>query len=716
MEILFRLRESLLNIGIAGINLIEQDFRLKNNIEQLSNICENIPVLKKVYNLCLKFLQEENKITTYLDLLALIDAILTTQGKTIKTENLEEIDTYDLDIEENLYSQVKSAINAFTSKFSGRVQEIQNIIEINNKVLLDYRVINHTINELQDSYYEIPVLIKDCLIEIGNENLASILKESFNLKSKSMAYRLEIIGNICKEKENDFYLSLLKKAKGNLKREVIKCLSYDKSNKDVLLDLYKSKSKDYLDNLPYLIFSLAKIGDENDNIIEEILIKNLTSLHGYLKDDCIKCSCIKCHKNQNCNDKYCNMDCSLNKVLENNDIIDYLNKNIAYSESHLLANVYSEILEKDLEKYEKFLNLVDFIKKPIKNKKVYMDIFKNFCCRYSNKLETIYFKYLNSDNKVIQLLLSEMLVYNILITKDERFIELAFKINKEDKEEMFLSSYFLANLLTRPSKEVFEEFYEKVFPKKANDLSNLDKILYETKTLNLQMLLFAIKCENGKNIISAGSECTSINGVRINYSLDYINLNLRNLRLDLYENLYSEWFKLICNDDRLIFDFSVEEDKILFYKSYHILENTNILCKSNVLGFLINNSELYNDKEIGKYIYKYVLSDRIIFSLELILKCLKIINDCGVKNHNYLINRYLIKNLNKIVEDYSRNYYTYFNMFIEFFDNMKDSNFESIKNDLILQLNEELEKTNPKNYNTEVLLGRLKNNFGYLLN
>lgn len=55
-------------------------------------------------------------------------------------------------------------------------------------------------------------------------------------------------------------------------------------------------------------------------------------------------------------------------------------------------------------------------------------------------------------------------------------------------------------------------------------------------------------------------------------------------------------------------------------------------------------------------------------------------------------------------------------MFIEFFDNMKDSNFESIKNHLILQLNEELEKTNPKNYNTEVLLGRLKNNFGYLLN
>ncbi len=718
MEILFRLRESLLNIGIAGINIIEQDFRLKNNIEQLGNICENIPVLKKVYTLCLKLLQEDNKITTYLDLLGLIDAILTTQGTTIKIENLEEINTYDLDIEENLYSQIQSAINVFTNKFSGRFQEIQNIIEINKRVILDYRVINYTIDSLKDKYPEIPILIKDCLIEIGNEKIVNILKEKFALKGKSNIYILEIIGNISKEKENDFYLSLLDKAKGDLKKEVIKCLSYDKNNKDILLNLYNTKSRDYFDNLFYLMFSLAKIGDENDNTIEDILIEALTSPHEYLKEDCIKCECIKCNKNIDCDSKYCNMDCSLNQVLENSDIVVYLNNNIAYSESNLLANVYSKILEKNLEENEKILNLVDFIKKPIKNKKSYMNLFKSICYRYSNKLEEVYFKYLNSDNKCIQLLLSEMLVYSILSTNDKRFIQLAFKINEEDKEEMFISSYFLASLLTKPSKEVFEEFYEKVFPKKVSNISfsdNLDKILYETKVLNLQMILFAIRYEKGKNIINAGSECVSINGDRINYSLNNIESDLTNLKLDLYENLYSEWFALVCDKDRLIFDFSVENDRILFYKSYNIIENTNILCKSNILGFLINNSELYNDKEIGEYIYDYVLSNRIPFSLELILKCLKIINDCGGENLSYLISEYLNKNLDKVIKDYG--YFTaYSSNFIEVFYSMNDNNFKSIKNDFILQLNERLEKIKSKDYNTKILLNKIKNNFDYLLN
>ena len=156
MNPLVELKERLVHITIAGTELIDEDFRLKNTFESFSVLAEKNPIFKKIY-LSLKQLfdaEKSQKPIILLNILGLVDAVLYTQAQTNIDGEYKELET-----KENLqilnqfrYSEVKPVLEALTTTGSGRLNIIEDAIKLTPNIFKDYRVLNALINDLDDTY------------------------------------------------------------------------------------------------------------------------------------------------------------------------------------------------------------------------------------------------------------------------------------------------------------------------------------------------------------------------------------------------------------------------------------------------------------------------------------------------------------------------------------------------------------------------------------
>ena len=85
LEALYELRTRLEDCAIAGIELLAEDFRLKRAVDKIEPYTAVAPVFKQIYDMCLKLTGSadndgESKAELLLDVLALVDAVLCTQG------------------------------------------------------------------------------------------------------------------------------------------------------------------------------------------------------------------------------------------------------------------------------------------------------------------------------------------------------------------------------------------------------------------------------------------------------------------------------------------------------------------------------------------------------------------------------------------------------------------------------------------------------------
>ena len=90
---LYELRERLAGSGIAGVNLIKEDFRLSRAIEALEPLAKAAPVFQKIYDTAKEAIKPEceNPTGVLLDALALVDAVIYTQGITETKKEPEKI-------------------------------------------------------------------------------------------------------------------------------------------------------------------------------------------------------------------------------------------------------------------------------------------------------------------------------------------------------------------------------------------------------------------------------------------------------------------------------------------------------------------------------------------------------------------------------------------------------------------------------------------------
>ena len=268
LELLYMLKERLEYSTVAGVSLISEDFKLKRIMTDMAGIEQKTPVLEKIYNAMSELFVNggDNKCLSVMDLLALINAVLITQGSTGNNLDIENVLVSEDGEYCKISSKTLSRLYSATHEAGGGRLEVVNETLKDKNILKDYRVRSYLIHALGDRYQEISELIAKKLKREG-EKITPLLKANFDYEGKNETFhRLNLISSISKEKENDFYLDILSRDSINekVKVEAIEALQYDKSNVDYLLELYvKEKKSAILDAITNTLSNMGKRFNKN---------------------------------------------------------------------------------------------------------------------------------------------------------------------------------------------------------------------------------------------------------------------------------------------------------------------------------------------------------------------------------------------------------------------------------------------------------------------
>ncbi|WP_315324447.1 hypothetical protein [Fusobacterium pseudoperiodonticum] len=286
-EPLYELKNRLENVAVVGINLAKDDFRLKRAVEQLKEYSSAAKVFKQIYDMgnSLISTDDEDKCDLFLDLLALLDAVLCTQATTYSGDKPQEIKsiTKTKDYYKELhYSELSPLVSAFTREGGGRLNIITDTLEGSPEIMNDFRVKACMIHGLSDKYSEIADRMVDELKKQGKD-IVPILKDGFDPQGKrNMLSRLEIIASLCKEEENDFYKYCIENGSKEIKEYAIGYLSFDQNNIDYLLDLTKTE-KGKLKNKAFEALSYMsdnRAAEEWGKFLKKKTLDNLEYLRG----------------------------------------------------------------------------------------------------------------------------------------------------------------------------------------------------------------------------------------------------------------------------------------------------------------------------------------------------------------------------------------------------------------------------------------------------
>lgn len=294
---IYELQTRLRAAAIAGVRLLQEDFRLKRAAEAVRPLEGASPVFAKLNQQMASLLDADcaDPVSVLLDTMALADAVVCTLGAVEVTGEMEDAtDSTTKDAAEDLEinivsapcSQIKPLIEALTTSGSGNYAYVQNVRRTSPEIFRDYRVRHAMVQALGASYAELADLVKVLLISDGDYSILPLLKKDFDPKGKKeMQRRLEIIIKTAGEKENDFYIEMLGDSEKEIRLELIKILGASPSNVNLLLDMAnteKGKNQQMVyrslagmeDNRVYGLFE--KMAEKKPEEVCEYLITSTT--------------------------------------------------------------------------------------------------------------------------------------------------------------------------------------------------------------------------------------------------------------------------------------------------------------------------------------------------------------------------------------------------------------------------------------------------------
>ena len=156
-EPLYELKNRLENVAVVGINLAKDDFRLKRAVEHLKEYSAIAKVFKQIYDMGNELIStnDEDKCDLFLDLVALVDAVLCTQATTYSGNEPQEIKTIakSKDYYKELhYSELSPLVYAFTE---GNLFIIQDAVNNNADIFNDFRLKSYMIKGLSNKYSKV---------------------------------------------------------------------------------------------------------------------------------------------------------------------------------------------------------------------------------------------------------------------------------------------------------------------------------------------------------------------------------------------------------------------------------------------------------------------------------------------------------------------------------------------------------------------------------
>lgn len=244
LHALFALRERLEDAAIAGVQLAGEDFRLRRAVEEIEPYTKAAAVFAQIHKLCMELINGcADPSGALLDALALIDAVLTTQGRLFEGERQEiAFEEAREDLYRQIpYSRIRPVLEALSTSGGGRHAVIAEALEEEPEIFKDYRMRARMVAALGDSYSEIAELAKTWLYK-EEPNILPLLKDGFDPKGKKeMMRRVEIISHLFGGLENEFYRGVIEDADKEVREAVIFALRHEKSNEELLLHLAKSE-------------------------------------------------------------------------------------------------------------------------------------------------------------------------------------------------------------------------------------------------------------------------------------------------------------------------------------------------------------------------------------------------------------------------------------------------------------------------------------------
>ena len=243
---IYNLQTRLRAAAIAGVNLLQEDFRLKRAAEELKPLEGASPVFAKLGQQMAVLLSAEcsNPAMTLLDTIALTDAVICTLGTVEVKGEMKDIEVEQISCEYIVNapcSQIRGLMEALTTSGSGNYALVRDLHETNPEIFKDYRVKHALVQALGASYAELADMVKDWLCK-EDKTILPLLKKDFDPKGKKeMVRRLQVIEAIAGAEENDFYIAQLAEAEKEVRLELINALRYEQSNIDLLIDMTKTE-------------------------------------------------------------------------------------------------------------------------------------------------------------------------------------------------------------------------------------------------------------------------------------------------------------------------------------------------------------------------------------------------------------------------------------------------------------------------------------------
>lgn len=244
---IYELQARLKSAAIAGVNLLQEDFRLKRAAAAVKPLEGASPVFAKLNQQIELLLSPDcgNPAAALLDALSLTDAVICTLGA---VEVKGAIEAYEICHKSNQpvrnapCSQVKGLIEALTVSGSGNFAFVRDMHETNPEVFDDYRVKYALVQALGASYAELADMVARWMAEKGDEMMIPLLKEDFDPKGKKeMVRRVQVIDGIAGAAENEYYIKMLADAEKEVRQEFIYALRHEPSNIELLLGMVKSE-------------------------------------------------------------------------------------------------------------------------------------------------------------------------------------------------------------------------------------------------------------------------------------------------------------------------------------------------------------------------------------------------------------------------------------------------------------------------------------------
>ena len=184
-EPLYELKNRLENVAVVGINLAKDDFRLKRAVEHLKEYSTIAKVFKQIYDMGNELIStnDEDKCDLFLDLVALVDAVLCTQATTYSGNEPQEIKTITKSkdyYKEIHYSELSPLVYAFTE---GNLFVIQDAVNNNADIFDDFRLKSYMIKGLSNKYSKV--------INLATKKLKKQRKEIVPLQKNEFSLGIE---------------------------------------------------------------------------------------------------------------------------------------------------------------------------------------------------------------------------------------------------------------------------------------------------------------------------------------------------------------------------------------------------------------------------------------------------------------------------------------------------------------------------------------------